>query len=432
MRYILLILIVALIACESSKPPAPVTNREDYTKLIQTNTFTLVNNVSIDEFWCKKITDEPKAAIFYRKWVEHKSRQFDRTGDVMLLYEIDSLLHSASTIFSKQEQVNSLLMRSSNAIKLHHFKKAAIYAQNAYELTNEKFGPLMMIFDAYMELGYFYESGKILRDNKRMDSFDYLVRLSKYQDHIGDLDSAIVLMETALDLTKSRNDKKGLWARTNLGDLYGHAGRIGESYDQYLGVLQDRPEFSYALRGIAWITYAHDFKIIESEELFSSLKERSLLPDAYLLLAELADFQGNDLQQVQYLTSFLAEASKPVYGDMYNKYLIELWSEEPGTLEDALTLAQREVSRRSTPLTYTLLAWCHSQAGNHGLALDIVNANVLHKTYEPGIMAKVGMIYYAAGRKKEAKMYCYEGLEAAFELGPMTTRQLKSAIFANG
>jgi hypothetical protein len=59
----------------------------------------------------------------------------------------------------------------------------------------------------------------------------------------------------------------------------------------------------------------------------------------------------------KYALEFADKASQSMYGDMYNKYLIELYCGILHTPEKALPLAKREIEVRPTAQAYAALAW---------------------------------------------------------------------------
>ncbi len=58
---------------------------------------------------------------------------------------------------------------------------------------------------------------------------------------------------------ESRNSRElKIWTYSNLGDFYGHAGRIEDAYQSYIKTLELDPTNAYAKKGLAWIAYSND------------------------------------------------------------------------------------------------------------------------------------------------------------------------------
>lgn len=428
MSKILYILVAGfiLMSCSDSPQKESVSKQADYEIFLKNTTVDLEplnNKVSL---WTSKIQKEPKGFIFYEKLGSTYNDLFEKTGEISYLSKADSLFAVSQKLTRGKWKVPSLLSLSSLAVKKHDFRKAAVYAVSARELTDEKFGPLLMQFDAEMELGNYEMAGGILAKNKRMESFDYLVRLSKYKDYEGDLDSAIYYMEKASDLVLSYQKERKLWATANLADMYGHAGRIKDSYVNYLKVLSMDSTYDYALKGIAWVAYSNDGKTREAKKILQKLQAKTAMPNYYLLLADISEFEGNEIGAKSYTYQFLVEASKPKYEGMYSKYLIDVLIEQE-KFEQALKLANQEVEKRPTPAAYDWLAWTLFKQGKTEDAIQLYRENVEGKTYEPDVIYHMGVVYHQAG-EAGGKEYLKESLEASYELGPLVAMEIKSIL----
>lgn len=428
MTKILTILTVAIVisSCSKSSQSGPVSNKSDYLNYLNASsadTAPLMKEVAL---WARKIEIEPRGFTFYEKLGSTYHSLFEKTGEVNYLYKADSVYAIAQKISRGKWKVPSLLSLSSLAIKRHDFQKAAAYAVMANELTEEKFGPLLMQYDAEMELGNYKMAGAILKQTRRLHSFDYLVRLSKYKDYEGDLDSAIFYMEKANELILDHQKERKLWATANLADMYGHTGRIKDSYDGYLSVLDMDSTYLYALKGIAWVVYSNDGNTTEAKEILTNLQQKTAMPDYYMVLAEINSFEGNEKGAKKYIDQFLAEANKPEYEGMYNKYLIDIYVDR-GQFEKALGLAKEEVAKRPNPATYDWLAWTLFNQGKGEEAIRIYQENVEDETFEPDVIYHMGVVYHAMGRSK-GREYLRESLDASYELGPLVASEIKSRL----
>ena len=124
----------------------------------------------------------------------------------------------------------------------------------------------------------------------------------------------------------SNNETLKLWTYTNLGDYYGHAGRIKDAYTHYLKSLSINAGNAYAKKGIAWITYSHEKKPTEALRILNIIQNQHQSPDYYLLKAEIAEYQNDLTAKDEYLHQYFEEIKKPEYGDMYNTHTVEILS----------------------------------------------------------------------------------------------------------
>jgi tetratricopeptide (TPR) repeat protein len=142
----------------------------------------------------------------------------------------------------------------------------------------------LLEFDTKMELGDITMASEKIESIKDKSSFDYLIRKAKLEDHKGNLDGAITLMEQAFEKVKNKTSGLYCWALSNLGDMYGHAGRVEDSYHAYLNVLQKDSGYIYALKGIAWI--ARMIVMRRSKRIYQFMLSQTDMPDLYLTLGK--------------------------------------------------------------------------------------------------------------------------------------------------
>lgn len=432
-NYLILAIYCLSVGCIRVEGDKKITSWEDYHVYLPTPDSAglqvhLADYSDEMDFWRKKIENQPNGFIYIQKLAALRAQQFLYTGDVSDIDRSDSLLLLASSMVHGKFKMPVLLALSSNAVKKHQFTKALDYCLKARGLADDQFATNMMMYDAYMELGEFEMAESILLQYKNVSNFDYWVRSAKYLDHQGNLDSAITVMEKAYKMVKNEKGERALWATANLADMYGHSSKIEKSYRYFLKVLSKKPDYLYALRGIAWIAYAHDHKADEAIKILKSIHSKNALPDVHLLLAELYDYKSDAIEKEHHLNEFISEASQPKYREMYNAHLAALYAEEFRDYDKALQLANREVKNRPTPLMYDLLAWVYFRNGERQKALEIANEHVLGKTFEPEAMYHLGLIYASNGFNGKALTLLEEAHDASFELGPLKSKEIRHVL----
>jgi tetratricopeptide (TPR) repeat protein len=235
-------------------------------------------------------------------------------------------------------------------------------------------------------------------------------------------------METAFEKVKDKKKSLYVWILSNLGDMYGHAGRVEEAYKAYLDVLKKDPSNLYCLKGIAWIAWSHDNNAAEAKRVLEFILSQTEMPELRLLLAEICAAGGDEKSSQQWRDSFVKLVSAPAYGGMYNKYLIELYSNSASLAPGALPLAKAELENRFTPETNDWLAWAYYNLGETDKAWEIARYNVYKKTFEPDAVMHTAYIFAAKGKKAEAKEMLKECLESSFEIGPVAVKEIKEKI----
>jgi tetratricopeptide (TPR) repeat protein len=431
LTYILTLFILILSACNFEKNPEKISQLSDYQQFIKSIQTVSHSNQTIEEevkFWQNKLKIDSTNFVFMTQLAYAHTARFQRGRAVEDLEKSAQLFKLANARLNNTD-ANFYYALCQNAITRHQFRQAREYLQKAYEINGEEKIGRYLLFDVSMELGNHSIAKAVLKKIKNEKSFDYLIRFAKYQDFEGNLDQAIQTMEKALDLIKNSNKKDLLcWALSNLADMYGHAGKIKQSYETYLKVLKIDKNYDYALKGIAWIAFSNDKNTAEAKKIYQYLFDKTNAPDYYLILAEVADYEQDTKRKDFYLQKFMAEVGQAKYGDMYNKYLILLFAEEFKNHSKALELAQKEVQNRPTPETYDLLAWVYFHQKNYQKATEIADKYLKGKTFEPEVLYHLGCIYKAQNQKSEAKKLLQEALEAKFELGILTTQKIKQEL----
>jgi tetratricopeptide (TPR) repeat protein len=404
-----------------------ITNANEYQAYLEIdqNKALQIANEELN-FWENKLAKTPNQYPYNLKMASANSQIFQLTGDINQLKEAEKNILTANekTNFNNAGYLRSL---AKNYISQHRFKEALEVLTRA-EYNGEKLQQTQYILiDVHLELGNLEEVEKYLAKIKNFKDFDYLIRVSKYNDHIGNLDKAIEYLETALEVAKSTNNESLLqWNYTNLADYYGHAGRIKDSYNGYLKALAINPNNSYAKKGIAWIVYSYERNPKEALRILETVTKENASPDYHLLKAEISAFMGDLAEKEMQTKMYLSKVSNEKYGAMYAKYNVLLFADEPTNSLKALEIAKTEVEARPTAQSYDLLAWSYYKNGNIVEAIQISKNHVIGKTFEPQALLHTAYILKANGNRKEAQKLKTELLGAIYELGPNSEQEIKN------
>nr|WP_315202671.1 hypothetical protein [uncultured Flavobacterium sp.] len=413
-----LLLVIALASC-SNKPSNQITNADDYDQYLDLN-----ENKSLDLahkeiiFWEDKLDRAPNQSTYLGMLASNYATLFEYTGAIENLHKTESLLEEANKA-NNYGRVGTLRSLARNYIAQHRFKEALALANKAFAIGEGKKETQKLLFDVQMELGNYEEAVKNLNDIKDFNDYDYLIRIAKWNDHKGDLPTAIQFMEKARTIAEKEDNKTlRIWSYSNLGDFYGHAGRIQDSYNSYLQTLQLDPNYSYALKGIAWIVFSHEKNTAEAKRIIETIAKKHNTPDFYLLKAQIAQFEGDssevNINTIAYLTMLKAND----YGAMYDKYNVLLFADKKETASKALEIAKIEVDHRPTPDSYDLLAWSYYNVGDVKKALEIVQNHVAGKSFEPRVQYHLARIYKSNNLTEKILPIKEELLESVYELGP--------------
>ena len=409
--------ILFIFGCETT--PKQIPQKADYEKYLP-----LKNNKSITfaqneiDFWQKKFDAAPNQISYLSQIASNYNTLFEYTGDIKNLYKTEELLIKSNEAYN-YSRVSTIRSLARNYISQHRFKEALALANKALAIGEGKKETQKLLFDVQIELGNYTEAVKNLNAIRDMNDFDYLIRLAKWNDHKGDLKTAITFMEKARTIAEKENNKVlKIWSYSNLGDFYGHAGKIQESYDSYLKTLALDPNYSYALKGIAWIVFSKERNTNEANRIIDAITSTHNTPDFYLLKFQIAQFEGNKSEEIKNKNAYFSMMEKNNYGAMYNKYNVLIYADDIQSASKALEIAKIEVNHRPTPDSYDLLAWSYLNIGQNKKALEIAQNHVVGKSHEPKVQYHLAMIYKANNLAQKATPIKEELLSSLYELGP--------------
>ena len=419
----LLIAVLGLLSCNRAAP-VTVSKPQDYNAYLSNEPIS--SGSRYFELWNSKIKDDSLQLTSFGHVASEYQRFFQGTGEVEFLRKAEQALRKAVEIAAiGKADYNRALAR--NYISQHRFREALAHARQARKYGSGLKETRYLFFDVLMELGQYGEAEKYLDSVKNFSDFGYLIRIAKWNDHKGNLDTTIDFMEKATrKAEESGNRNLMIWSYTNLGDYYGHAGRIMDSYSHYLKSLALDPANAYAKKGIAWIVFSHEKNPAEAMRILDSVTGHYKAPDYYLLKSEIADYMGDDRQRLYNLDQYFKMVKNPAYGDMYNAHNVGFYLDHTVQYDRALELAEKEVANRPTPAAYDLLAYTHFKRGNGDEALFIVEEYILGKTFEPAILLHAAEILKASGEQEKARELKSELLGALYELGPSGEAKIRN------
>ncbi|MEO9893173.1 hypothetical protein [Aurantibacter sp.] len=424
MKYILLSISFLLFISCNTETAKKVTNTSDYDE------FLTVSNVDTSskyfEIWNKKIKSDSSQLLSFGVVAGEYSRYFKNTGDIKFLKKAEKSLRKAVDV-ANIGKAGYLRALARNYISQHRFREALVLADSARYIGSGVEESQALLFDIHMELGNYEVAKKHLDSTENLSSFGYLIRVAKWNDYKGDLDTTIRFMEKAMAKAEdSKNKGLRIWSYTNIADYYGHAGRIKDSYNHYIKTLQLDPTNAYAKKGIAWIVFSHEKEPQEALRILDAVTKNNKSPDYLLLQSEIAEYMGRDMESIEYMENYFKEIKTPSLSHMYTAYTIPLYLDVTEQYNKALFLAKQEVLNRPTPEAYSLLANTYLKMGENEIALSIIDEHIIDKTFEPAILFRAAEVYRAVGYTEKVNELKEELSGAFYELGPIMESKIVS------
>lgn len=420
-----MVLLWMLCAC-SENETGQITDPEDYNTFLNTSeqaSYQLA--LEQKEYWSERLRPDSTGVGDLGPLAAAYTSLFETTAEIDHLKHAEIVYRKAISIAADNIKDGYIRGLAHNLISQHRFKEAKDLLESSYNEVSNKHQTALMLFDVYMELGNYTKADEFLGIIKNTSDYHYLIRLSKWMDHQGDLDSAIKYMEKASEIARSRDNKDlKIWTYSNLGDYYGHAGRIQDSYQMYLRTLELQPDNTYVKKGIAWIAYSAEGNTNEASRILDSVQKDHPAPEYLLFRAELAEYRDDLISAESYRDQFVEKVSNEAYGTMYTAYLIKEYVESRP--EIALELALKETKARPTPESYHLLAYTQLRNGNDRDALSTIADHVDGYTSEPMALYHAALVYKQFDMKKKVEALKTELQEATFELGPVLSENVKN------
>lgn len=416
LRNFYLILLGALFLHCTPDKSAQITAIADYDPFLSSQKIDTISKGFT--LWNGKITQDSTELMSFGRVAAAYTSFFKKSGNISFLKKAEACLTKAVEIANTNKE-GYLRSLARNYISQHRFKEALDLAERATALGGGKKESHALLFDVHLELGNYSRAKNYLDSITAPSDFGYLIRVAKWNDYKGELETTIKLMEKALKKAEASKNKALLvWSYTNLADYYGHAGELEKSYAYYLNTLALDPTNAYAKKGIAWIVFSHERNGIEAMRILNSITAYHHAPDNFLFGLEIADFLGDKVAEARYRDLYANAVSNPNYGVMYNAYNVPLWIANNEDPEKYLNIALQEVENRPTPEAYGLLASAYLAAGQQEKAQKLVANYIDGKTFEPAVLMTAAQVYKANKLYDKVAPLKSELVEAIYELGP--------------
>jgi tetratricopeptide (TPR) repeat protein len=327
------------------------------------------------------------------------------TGDHA--YYDNAALQLLNTVINKDHNnFEALCCKATVLLSQHHFSEGLTVAQQAKELNPYNGFVYGLLCDANVELGHYEEAVKMADKmvSIRPDLKSY-ARVSYLREIYGDMKGAIEAMKLAVSAGFPGLEQTA-WTRVNLGHLYENTGDLIHAEGQYSMALSERPEYAFALAGMASIEKAKgNYKqaIAYLEKAKNSIKEFSFndqLTDLYALNKDLK----KSYESAQYVVQILSpqtDTKDDTHGHYADKELAYAYL-KTYQYNLALDHALKEFERRPDNIdVIETVAWVRYKRGEYKEANDLIKNALRTHSQNPVLLCRAGLIKIKAGNKEE-------------------------------
>jgi hypothetical protein len=384
----------------------------------------VTNSIETDlKFWKRRIIPSNPGLVNELQYASCLVNRFHLSGDINDLKESDSIFNIADRAFNHKETSPDIALVR-NSILQHRFKMADSLLKHAKNIGIKKYESAILGFDVAFELGYYPVAEFELKQIASSSDYGYNFRKAKLAHYNGELDTAIAAMHRASELADANISLKQA-ALSNEADLNLHNGNLQKANELYVQSIRLSAGHLHSIMALGWIALVHDKNDSLAEKIFHFVRSKTKAPDVIFKLAQLADARGDSAMQKKYANEFVAIATAPVYGNMYNKYVLELYSGILSGPAKADALAARELLNRTTPQTYAWYVWALYSNNKTVEAEKIYQQHVSGKPLEGLELYWMGKYMQAKDKGYNAQQYFKAAFKNKYDLSPAIMRDLK-------
>jgi hypothetical protein len=378
------------------------------------------------EFWKSRINPAHPGFTNELKYSGDLAARYGLKGDIHDLITADSILHLIIKTYNDKEPAPYLGLVS-HSISQHKFNLADTFLQKAKQIGIKKYDDETHSFDVNFELGRYFLASENLNSFRSLSDYSYEFRLSKLEHYKGNLDSATAAMLQAASVA-GNNPSLIAAALSNAADLEVHAGKPEDAYNTYKKSFASFSGDLHSILGIGWLALVHDENDTLASRIFRFVSTKTKSPDPILKLSLAAELRHDSADMRKYALQFVDLTKDSIYGTMYDKYLIELYT---GILNDpakAEAIAENEIQHRATPQTYAWYVWCLYFNNRKDEAYKVYEANVSGKPLEGIELYWMGKFMKGLGKGYNAHEFFKAAFKNRYDLSPSMTEDLTNNL----
>jgi len=373
------------------------------------------------KFWKGRIDPNRPGQVHESRYAGTLITRFRQFGDIDDVKEAESIYKSINKTYNGT-LASPFVALASSAMLQHHFAQADTLLQKAKKTGIDGFTTNTLSFDVNFELGKYNDARFYLYRLKGAKDYSYYFRRSKYDHLNGTIDSAINNMMKAAGLAKASPYLKGI-ALSNAADLYIHSGDLEKAAELYKECIGLNSADFHSIMGLGWVALIHDKNDTLAEKLYKFVQTKNKLPDPLFKLYQMAQVRGDKKLEVKYAADFVTKATDTIYGKMYNKYLIEIYTGILNQPAKAEALAKDELNNRATPQTYAWYAYALFK-NNKSEAFKVFKQYVSGRPLEGLELYYMGVMMKGLGKGYNANEFFKAAGKNKYDLSPDMAKDL--------
>jgi Tfp pilus assembly protein PilF len=424
MKYLIALVLLSILFSSCKNKNAKIVDKVYVDSLINKYTVpqTAIDNDKDMQFWKNRINPKLTGQVNESRYAAALIARFYEFGDINDIKQADSIEKGINKTYNNH-LASPFTTLAHTAMMQHRFAQADTLFQKAKTIGIEEFANNTLTFDVNFELGRYTQAYFSLKRLQGHKDYSYYFRRSKYDHFQGAVDSAINGMLKAADLAKTAPYLQGV-ALSNAGDLYVHAGDLQKAGALYKECIHLNSVDFHSILGLGWIALVHDKNDTLAERIFKFVQTKNKLPDPLFKLYQMAQGRGDRALEKKYAQEFVAKSTDTVYGRMYNKYVIEIYTGILNQPARAEAMAKDELNSRATPATYAWYAYTLFKNNKKDEAYKIFQQHVSGQPLEGLELYYMGKIMAGLGKGYNANEFFKAADKNKYDLSPGMAKDL--------
>jgi len=321
------------------------------------------------------------------------------------------------------------VLKSGMMMTKHQFAEAKEIIEKAIAKNPYNSGAYGVLCDANVELGKYDEAVKAVDKmmSARPDLRSY-ARASYLRELYGDRNGAIEAMKMASDAGAAGEENRE-WALYNLGNIFLNWGKLDTTEFIYKGILEERPNYAFAMSGLAMVESARKNY---GSAIGLLVKASQTLPE-HIFIEQLADLYQAMGQQDE-----AAQLEKKAL-DAFTLHEKDGWNVDREyaafslnhniNIPEAKDRAERQYKMRPENIdALDTYAWALYRSGAANEAAKYIEQALRMKSINPNLHYHAGMIYAKAGNNEKAASELKFALSENQYLTPLTMDDAKMTL----
>lgn len=300
----------------------------------------------------------------------------------------------------------ALATKASLLLTLHQFEEAQKLAEQARVRAPQTAFLYGVLCDALVELGDYAGAVKMCDAmlGLKPDLRAY-ARAAYLRELHGDLAGACQAMKLACDAGVFGQENRA-WVLCQLGKLYFIQGKLDTAAYLYNGILEERPNYAYALAGLAQVQAAHGQReqaVAALQQAYREIPDHGFLEQLAVLYREQGEPAKANEMIAMVLENFRQHEAQGWNVDLeFARFCLE----HDLRREEALERARREYERRPAHLeVLATYAWALHLNGKTAEALPLMEQALRLRTPRPEFQFRAGVMAASLGQNEKAKRH---------------------------